>query len=560
VPPAGWKAALKPQGAVFVAALLLRLLLLSARGDFLEFDETFYLLIARSLVSGEGFRMNGLPQVAFPPLPALLDALLGLVFSNLVAASRVAAAALGAALVFPAAALARMAFGATEGRLAALLVAVMPSLMTFVPVHRSYAGSLYFGPEPLYVFLFTCAGLLLARAAASIRAADALAAGLVAGLTYLARNEAISFIPAAVALLLGAGAHRLRKTAAFLGAAAIAAAPYPLYLHGVTGEWSFSGKTGSAVLIRESIARKVSQDDPARFEALHYALDESGRSMKSSYWGFDPSAAAPSPGPGSLLDTSFEGMRQNLLIYFRRMLPTLLPWFLWPFVLAGCAAAVASVSRRPRTAGRDQCRAMLAMACMTVPSLAVCLLLFVEPRHHLYLVPLLCILCARGITIVLVHTPARAMAAARALVVLLTAGLLWTALHQLADLRDDGAELRYLESVRRMGEELRRMVPADDPIMSWHPAIAWYAERPWRVMPADKMARVAAYAIRRGAAVIVYETSVHGPPPGGEGRTPFTLVRLAPADPDQVQAGLFSLRRLDGGDLYETYELGPAGR
>ncbi len=560
MPPAALKDDLKTQGAIFVAALLLRLLLLSARGDFLEFDETFYLLIARSLVSGEGFRMNGLPQIAFPPLPALLDASLGLVFSNLVAASRVASAAIGAALVFPAAALARRAFGSAEGRLSALLIAVMPSLMTFVPIHRSYAESLYFGPEPLYVLLFACAGLILARAAATARPGDASAAGLMAGVTYLARNEAISFIPAAVMLLFSTGAGRLLRTASFLGAAAIVAAPYPLYLHEVTGDWSFSGKTGSAVLIRESIGHKVYEDDPAGFEALHYALDESGRSMKSSYWGFDSSAAASSPSPAALFDISFEGMRQNLAVYLTRMLPTLLPWFLWPFVLAGCVAAVASVLRRPRSAGRDQCRAMLAMACMTAPSLAVCLLLFVEPRHHLYLVPLLCILCARGITIVIGRTPARAKAAAWALVVLLTASLLWTTLHQLVALREDGADLRYMESVRRMGEELNRTLPAGDPIMSWHPAIAWYADRPWRVMPADQIARVAAYAIRRGAAVIVYETSVHGPPPGGEGRAPFTLVRLADADPDQVQAGRFSFRRIDVGDLYDTYELGPAGR
>ena len=48
---------------VVVAALAFRLVLLMARGDYIVYDEGYYLLLARSLRAGHGFTLNGLPHV-----------------------------------------------------------------------------------------------------------------------------------------------------------------------------------------------------------------------------------------------------------------------------------------------------------------------------------------------------------------------------------------------------------------------------------------------------------------------------------------------------------------
>ena len=527
---------------------------MQARGDFLEFDETFYLLIARSLLAGDGLTMNGLPQIAFPPLSALVDAGLGLLSKNLLVISRVASCLMGAATIFPAAALARRAFGDTERILTALLVAVMPSLITFVPVGRTYAESLYFGPEPLYVLLFLAAGLWLARASADRRPRDAALGGLLAGLTYLTRNEAVSFIAAGAALLAFSAKRRWLLALVFAGAAAVAAMPYLIYLHEVTGAWTLSGKTGSAVLIRESIVSKVRDGDPTAFEALHYGLSEDGTAMRSSYWGFDAAAGGSTAGESALFDVTFSSALENAEIYLTTMLPILIPWALWPFALVG---TIHALTRRGGTSEFDRAHhgAMWSLLAMLVPSLTVCLLLFVEPRHHLYLVPLLAILSAHGFAWTASAVGPRLRRFVWGAAALVIAGLLGLTLSQLVLARRQPAELEYAGAIRRMGEAISRTLPPEEPIMTWHPALAYYADRPWRVMPSASLARIASYAARRNVRYLVFETAVSGPPPGGDPATPFSLVQIGGMTPERIAAGGFTLRRIESGPLFASFAM-----
>lgn len=132
-----------------IGAFLLRWGLLSTRGTYLEFDEAFYLLIGRSLAQGQGFAMNGLPQIAFPPLPALLILAVDRLFGTVITPARIASAMFGAVLIFPVYRTARIWLGRRSGLIAATLTASCPTLMTFVPVNVPYAQRLYFGHEPL---------------------------------------------------------------------------------------------------------------------------------------------------------------------------------------------------------------------------------------------------------------------------------------------------------------------------------------------------------------------------------------------------------------------------
>ena len=66
---------LPPIAGVTLAAVLLRLVLLLGRGDYLAFDEGWYLLLGRSLWMGQGYELIGTPHVTLSPLfPALAGA------------------------------------------------------------------------------------------------------------------------------------------------------------------------------------------------------------------------------------------------------------------------------------------------------------------------------------------------------------------------------------------------------------------------------------------------------------------------------------------------------
>ena len=345
----------------------------------------------------------------------------------------------------------------------------------------------------------------------------------------------------------------MKGAGAFLVALACVSIPYPIYLHSVTGHWSLSGKAASAVLIRESISRKVVDDDPRSFEALHYALDEEGVAMRSNYWGEDPSAPRAAAGAPVLGIAASEALA-NVRIAVGRMLPTILPWSIWPFVLIGLALSAVEFAR----AGPERVGALFALSGMIVPSVLVCLLLFVEPRHHLYLVPVATVFAAGGISWIL-SRPRSGSGALRILLPALLGGiLLWGSVRQLGHAGEIEAARRTFAEIRRLGVRLGEDLPAGEPIMSWHPAVAWYAHRPWRVLPAERFARVAAYAARRGVSTIVFETQVHGPPPGQDAGVPFWVFRLASMTPETLAAGRFELRKAAQDPLYALYLVEPA--
>ena len=139
--------------AICGAALALRLVLLLVRGDYLVYDEGYYLLLAESLRHGHGFALNGLPQVALSPLQPLLVAGLTLIGFPALSASRLLAAIAGALLVVPVAFLARRWLGDRAALAAAAFVAASPGLLTFLPFFPGERWNLYFGSEPLFLLL-----------------------------------------------------------------------------------------------------------------------------------------------------------------------------------------------------------------------------------------------------------------------------------------------------------------------------------------------------------------------------------------------------------------------
>jgi 4-amino-4-deoxy-L-arabinose transferase-like glycosyltransferase len=308
---------------VALAALALRLAMLVGRGDYIVYDEGYYLLLARSLRAGHGFALNGLPHVALSPLQPVLVALLSFVGVPDLLASRLLAAVCGALLVVPVASLARLAGGPRAAIPAAVFAAVSPALMSLVPFFPGESWNLYFGSEPLFLLFAFCA------VAAAVRAQSGgwrwwMAAGALAAAAYLTRLEG-AILGAALVLVLAArlavrraDAASWRRLAATVAVGLAVAAPYLGYLHAALGRWALSGRVQAASAAGRDapsalesartggnvLAGFVWQGEPDAFLRALYGLDPSGTRMASQYWGVDgraeagAAAAPPASGGG----------------------------------------------------------------------------------------------------------------------------------------------------------------------------------------------------------------------------------------------------------------------
>ncbi|MFI5281300.1 MAG: ArnT family glycosyltransferase, partial [Gemmatimonadales bacterium] len=313
---------------ILALALLVRAVLLAVRGDYIVYDEGYYLLLARSLRAGRGFALSGLPHVALSPLQPLLVAALSVLGVGEIFASRLLAAICGALLVLPAASLARRWFGPRGALVTALIVALFPSLVAFLPFFPGERWNLYFGSEPLFLVLGVTAIALAARASDTGSARHWTLAGVCASLAYCTRLEGIVLAAALAAaattlLLVSRRAEAVPRAALAIAVGALIALPYLLYLHSALGRWALSGRVqaaasedapvtnapaaGAARGGSEAVRAFVWGGDRETLWRTLYALDASGTRMASQYWGvargWHP-AGGPPLGEPAAQDTS----------------------------------------------------------------------------------------------------------------------------------------------------------------------------------------------------------------------------------------------------------------
>ena len=511
-------------------ALLLRLALLVARGDYIVYDEGYYLLLARSLAAGHGFRLNGLPHVALSPLQPLIVAGLSLVGVPDVWASRLLAAACGAALVFPVAWLARRWGGEDAAAPAAVLAAAAPALLTFAPF-GPHEWNLYFGSEPLFLLL----GLLALVCA--VRAVDEGAwrwwvlFGALGALAYLTRLEGavlgVALGVAAAALLAVRGQRaRLRRLVPAALVGLLVAAPYFAYLHSALGRWAVSGRVqaaGAPVAAApppatpgaaapagqgDALQQFVWGGDVAALWRTLYALDPSGTRMASQYWGVaprpthapaataPPAAAAGAPpavaAPDAPDSLTAVPAAPSMAVQLARALLTVVPWWL------GALALVGLVMVRPRS------DAFAWIGAVAVAVAVPAVFAYVEPRALLLLTPVACVCGGVAVAWGAARLPARARLPLAAL------GAAVLLVHPVRDLVrawPQSTPLQRAATARRVvGEYLAEHLGAGATIVSWHPALAVWAHRAWRVQPYDDLPRILSYARAQGAAAVVLST------------------------------------------------------
>lgn len=599
-------------------AIALRLVLLLGRGDYLAFDEGWYLLLARSLFTGDGYSLIGFPHTALSPLFPALAGALGAAIDSWVWGGRIVAAIAAGLVVLPAWAVFRRLADERVAFIAVILVAVLPSLAPFT-VPFWIGADLWVGAEPLlHLFLYTGVALWLRADEGSRNGPDDdapadrdapaghdapadhdagpdrdaaaepgrvarllpwVGAGAAFGLAFLARPEAIITwgILGLAALGLAAAGRSPRRLsgAALMGVGfLIFAIPYWSYIHDVSGQWSITGRgvalpavsTGAGAA-RSDAARTVErmlwEDDEAYRERL-YGLDATGLRLRSSYWGVPQQApggttgTTTNPGPRQAAAPAQNATRQTSgpapgALYIRSM-GQILPLLLWLFVFLGAI--------RPRAPGTARREVPVAGALIGT-SIAIAAVVAVDPRTQLFLVPLLALYAARGFAFVeetvQERLPESELRPGFAELVLVAVAVVWllgiNARRLQLSLSLGSPHHIVAEQNRAVAEELDALLDSDGPVASWHPAIAVYADRDWRVLPYAELPGIIRYLHAAGADALVL--SAYYPPDLGV-EDLGTRYLVLPVPDTEGQRRDWRLRVLQGDTIRALGRLEPA--
>jgi len=496
-------------------ALVLRTWALHRRG-VIDFDECYYYILGRNLISTCRYTLNGLPHTAFPPLYPALVGVASLVTSSARAATSAVSALAGAVLVPPVYFLARDVFGRRAAAFAAFAAAVLPVLFFFAASGVAYSMRMYFGSEPLYITLFACGVTFLWLSWRRGRLSHAALGGAFFGLASLVRSEgpvvfAFLFIWLAAALLLGARFSKRRRLAIALSAALAMLAvfsPFLIHVRAVSGRWSLGAKLANNARIRDTLYSWVVENDSGPFLKRHYALNDDATWMADPYWGVSPLHRETADGgmiSGGLRLVVTPDWRwaPRLAAAFFAGPVAILPWYGWALVALGLFFG-------PWNARRFAWWGLVGAAFAAMFLLAVSL--YVLPRHELPLAALLAVSLGKGLDgagrlserAVAWLAPdwdllRRIVSAAPAVVVLgflLDAGV---KLNIAGNLYAGGDVSRREQSRdRAVAERLSAVLPESAALMVHAPWTAVWAGAQWRVLPDAAGDRLAHYAKARG--------------------------------------------------------------
>ncbi len=224
---------------IFAAAVIIRLLAALTR-PMVQLDEAVYARLAENLAAGKGaVDLTGATSAHFSPLFPLILAVVGLVLNNYVLAGYITVIIFGSLIVVPTFLLGRDLFSERIGLMAAALIAV-------VPLFVDYSSRLY--SESVYVFFLLLVlwfGWWLLKEG---RPRDGVYAGLALGAAYLGNPSAVFYLVVftALALIVGRKKRALRAMAGavglFLACFMLFAVPYIIFIHSVSGQWTYTGK------------------------------------------------------------------------------------------------------------------------------------------------------------------------------------------------------------------------------------------------------------------------------------------------------------------------------
>ncbi len=259
---------------ILLLALAVRAVRIAFFTPIVEGDGTEYCRLAENLAAGKGyFGMLEGRELMFPPLYALAIAAVLRVVPALPTplAARFVSLIAGLVLV----ALLHHLAARRAGRGAALLTGGVAALLpAFVLTSAAAFG------EALFAVFFVLALVPLERCFESRRIRDGALAGAALGLAYLVRVETLAIALLATLVVLSGfpfrGAPARRPFAAGLALAAtfvLVASPYVAYLHDVTGQFCFEGKSGRVFATIDRYAAGLP------YATANYALGAEGEEL-----------------------------------------------------------------------------------------------------------------------------------------------------------------------------------------------------------------------------------------------------------------------------------------
>jgi len=344
----------------------------------IRWDEPDYLLLARSLLNGQGYRLNNLPELHTPPLGPLLAALAVKLGAPLDAGMLVWHVIAGVALVGILYGLARDLTGRRDIALLSALLAAMASALAVQPL---YWGSM---TESLFMAWLLAALWAAWRALGTEDWKPYALAGLLFVLSYLTRPEGLIWWAWFALLLAGVTLVQRRSwrpMALYLALFLILALPYLAYLYRYTGHIILSGKTG----LTAAMSAQIVEEGNALGNDYGAQLDSTGREI---LW-FSPERFEISmldvirSDPAGALRRTLANGKKAAQVMLRPLLGLL---------LAGLAAF--GLWARPWSKTRIPGELFLLAAILP---LGVVPLFHVQPRLLVPAVPILLIWAARGL-------------------------------------------------------------------------------------------------------------------------------------------------------------------
>lgn len=220
-------------------ALVLRLGLLPSE-SVISWDGTYYASLGRKIVSDD--LANGI-SAYWSPFYSFLVGISSLFFSELDFAGKFVSISAGAALVIPTYLLIRDFYGRPVAQLGALLIIIQPALIR---------SSMWVMTESVYTLVFTCILLIGWRALRSGKGQLFFYSGLLLGIAYLTKPEAVAFLVLFLILLIGSKLFRpdFKARSLFMNylllllGFSIFFLPYVALIYQKTGELTISKKLG----------------------------------------------------------------------------------------------------------------------------------------------------------------------------------------------------------------------------------------------------------------------------------------------------------------------------
>ena len=467
-----------------------------------RWDEASYLMIARNMLAGQGYRelVSGFDMHQPPMITLLAAAGLWLHLPFKWAGALPAHVLLGGAAVLPVYALSRSIYNRQAALLAALLTALYPALAV---------GPLYWGSLTESVALL----LIVTGVYAAYRAGQMLARGRYAwgwaalmgvcfGLGYLARPESLIFAVTmagylAVLWLLRHGQtlrHTLLTGVVMGSIMAAVMTPYVVYLHRITGYWTLSGKAGTGM----EIAWALINGDQALHDKAAASFDSSGENI---IWLSTESLKAS---VGDWIKANPQRFTALVKYNMRNTVKTLFSADMLSLPIVGLATV--GLFSRPWTRQRWRGHLLLALAVLPIVGLWMA---FIEQRLLLPYVALGVIVAGEGLAqcglwagnlIKTMRWRRLGRIARLAPAALMAAWLVWSSVSMA---RADMSRLPFyrLEAARWLAEH----TAPDTRIMTRNAETVLYADRTMVAFPNAPWPQVVRYAQSRNAAYLVLD-------------------------------------------------------